>query len=275
MFSGKLSRMLSGKLFGNFSGKFSGKLSTKAHTTVSASNLKYHTGQLLEYLRLCPLLKGGASTLSTVISKCLRSELPPFLYASVFETDNSTLKRKPPSASMLQRYQFVLDLALLDVQRKRSRKLNAPDPKRRPVRWPLHDSSPLCGFDWLWSQFAEVDQAMLIDLFEAVEDLTNLINSFVAQQAEAAEADDRDQIDEFSNFTATKFKDVDGMRPLEERGPRLKLIRCAIREHVNPPAALGSGHRGLHDKVSAELHKYYFQTDKDVALEDVCKMYRC
>ncbi len=41
--------------------------------------------------------------------------------------------------------------------------------------------------------------------------------------------------------------------------PFLDTLRKNIRLHINPPAALGSGHRGLADKAAAEVYKWALQ----------------
>jgi hypothetical protein len=41
--------------------------------------------------------------------------------------------------------------------------------------------------------------------------------------------------------------------------PWLQALCENIRQHVNPPAALGSGHRSLSDKVAAETYKWSLQ----------------
>jgi hypothetical protein len=41
--------------------------------------------------------------------------------------------------------------------------------------------------------------------------------------------------------------------------PWLRSIRDHVHEHINPPCALGSGHRSLADKASAEVYKWALQ----------------
>ncbi len=47
--------------------------------------------------------------------------------------------------------------------------------------------------------------------------------------------------------------------PLPEWVPWLRTIITSIREHINPPTALGSGHRALADKAAAEVYKWALQ----------------
>lgn len=44
-----------------------------------------------------------------------------------------------------------------------------------------------------------------------------------------------------------------------EWAPWLQTIRQNVRHHINPPAALGSGHRALSDKAAAEAYKWSLQ----------------
>ncbi len=53
-----------------------------------------------------------------------------------------------------------------------------------------------------------------------------------------------------------------------EWAPWLATVRQNIRQHINPPAALGSGNRGLAGKASVEVHKWALQEpfNRDLAL---------
>lgn len=53
----------------------------------------------------------------------------------------------------------------------------------------------------------------------------------------------------------------------------VQAIRDGIHEHVNPPAALRSGHRGLPDKASAEVHKWAMQVPPTVSLHSHAATY--
>ena len=225
-------------------------------STGGASKQKFSTERLLVYLRLCPFLKGGASRLKRVVEACLRVELPLSMQSLVLDASGA-LKRHFPSPSLLHRYEFILDLALMYIEAQRTQRLLALPPQRLPVRFGHNDSTPMLGYDWIWSQFVEVEQDDLIGLFEAVEDLTNSINQFVANAKQAAA--DRGDDDEVLLGRSGRLVEVAGIHPLDAWVPCLKIIRDKIREHINPPAALGSGHRNLHDKCASEVHKIYVQ----------------
>ncbi|CAE7488403.1 unnamed protein product, partial [Symbiodinium sp. KB8] len=47
--------------------------------------------------------------------------------------------------------------------------------------------------------------------------------------------------------------------PLPEWVPWLQTLRSNIHEHINPPAAMGSGHRSLSDKAACEVFKWHLQ----------------
>ncbi len=55
--------------------------------------------------------------------------------------------------------------------------------------------------------------------------------------------------------------------------PWLRTIRENIRRHVNPPAALGSGNRGLAGKASAEIYKWSLQEPFDRNLSAHARTY--
>ena len=55
--------------------------------------------------------------------------------------------------------------------------------------------------------------------------------------------------------------------------PWLDKIKDSVREHINPPAALGSGCRGLSDKCSAEAYKMHLQMPRCDRLGDHCATY--
>jgi hypothetical protein len=95
-----------------------------------------------------------------------------------------------------------------------------------------------------------------LKVFDAVTSLAQSICKYVGQRKEAEEAEDVD-MDATQPRSWFNNKRNSGY-PIEEWKPWLHTIRSCIREHINMPAALASGHRGLHDKVAAELHKWYY-----------------
>ena len=113
------------------------------------------------------------------------------------------------------------------------------------------------GYDWLWSQHHEIRETDLLSVFEAVVSLSQSISTFCEESA--AHASEYDE-------------DTDGpvsVDPLPAWVPWLKIICSSIREHIHPPVALASGHRGLADKTAAEAFKFHLQTSRKVPLKRI------
>jgi hypothetical protein len=77
-------------------------------------------------------------------------------------------------------------------------------------------------------------------------------------------------LDRWASRVATKDDDEDedldddgivalSTVPFPEWVPWLRTIHSNIREHINPPSCLGSGHRALADKAAAEVYKWALQ----------------
>ena len=118
------------------------------------------------------------------------------------------------------------------------------------------DSSPLNGYDWLWSQYHEVKNCNAIEIFDAVVELHDLILAFVEDFSDDETVDDEDKDDQHKS---AKKRSVP-LEPEPQWVPLADIIEAGIHEHINPPAALGSGARSLADKASAETHKWAMQT---------------
>ena len=90
----------------------------------------------------------------------------------------------------------------------------------------------MAGYDWIWSQYHELAERDVLKTFRAVQKLSQAVSKHL-REAGAEDA---------------PFED-----PALQAGgwqPFLDTIRNSIREQINPPAALGSGHRSLADKIS-------------------------
>eukprot|EP00974_Lingulodinium_polyedra_P111297 10765484-Lingulodinium_polyedra.AAC.1 len=72
------------------------------------------------------------------------------------------LKVALPSDSLLRRHHVTLDVAMLLLARKAAAKQSAVS------RYCMIDSSPLGGFDWVWSQYTEIANDKLVETFDAV-----------------------------------------------------------------------------------------------------------
>ena len=118
--------------------------------------------KLLECIRLASFLKGGPSSLQQVVERSLLLAAPriisPELLDSVRASSNTKLLATP---SLLRRYELALDMALILCSRTNwSSSLWA--------RYGHADSSPMAGFDWLWSQHNQIQPSCLVKCFECI-----------------------------------------------------------------------------------------------------------
>jgi hypothetical protein len=66
-----------------------------------------------------------------------------------------------PSASTVRRYELALDVSLqLYVQTK--------SPHTQVHRYAHADSSPVAGFDWLWSQYVEIKDVYIFQTYTSI-----------------------------------------------------------------------------------------------------------
>ena len=84
------------------------------------------------------------------------------------------------------------------------------------------------GFDWLWSQYHEIELKNLLETFDAVIALASGTQKYCDDFADAAEQLGHDILSI-------------AVKPLAEWESYLATIRRNIREHINPPVALSSG----------------------------------
>ena len=209
------------------------------------SRFRHDSRKLLDCIRLSFLVNGGPSSLTEVIAQSLSIVLPEFLREPfVRSMCKPTCGKVLPSASLISRYEIALDAALMLLAKKRA----APVCIR--VGWT--DSSPLAGYDWIWSQYHEIPESKLVRCFSSVRKLSVAISAFVAEHDEQ-EANDH-------------VPDVLPLLPLPEWKPWLQVISDSIFEHIHPPAALGSGHRSLADKAASEVYKWQLQSPSIAAL---------
>ena len=143
------------------------------------SRFRHSSRKLLDCIRLSSLLKGGPSSLVQVVAQSLSTVLPefmrePFLRNLLRRGDGSS--QLLPSASLIGRYEIALDVALMLLTKQRA--------VQKCVRVGWTDSSPLAGYDWIWSQYHEIPESKLIPCFLAVNRLSDAISAFVAEQEE-------------------------------------------------------------------------------------------
>jgi hypothetical protein len=252
--------------------KFVRMLDSWASSTDGAANKqesanRHGSEKLLECIRLCRFLKGGPATLHAVVARSISLELPPDMRSLCVDSAGKLIN-KPPSASILRRYEFALDVGLVVLQRMRSVKMSSS-----VVHFSLADSSPMCGYDWIWSQYHEIEKDKLVEVFDAVVNLTASIVGYcnrVEELSGPALDEDMHDVSELRDaYVHLKFDS----EPLPEWKEWLRCIRSNIYEHINPPMALGSGHRALSDKTAAECFKLRLQTDASVDLDAVARSF--
>jgi hypothetical protein len=163
----------------------------------------------------------------------------PKPFAWVFQQVNRTIMAKP-SPSLCRLYELSLDCAIVLLQKAR--------PSQGAVRYDWSDSSPQAKYDWLWSQFREIKECNLIDLFWStiyMEDEMERVRDDIKAGAYSDQADDGD---EGLPDDATKY-----IQPLPGWKPHLEDIANFVHEHTNLPAALASGQSGLAHKAEAKV----------------------
>ena len=89
------------------------------------------------------------------------------------------------------------------------------------VRFLWVDSSPLARFDWLWSQYIEIDRVRLVGVFKSALSLEVVISAYAESLLDCAD------IHVF--YT-----------PLPEWKPFLEML-LVIREYILTPGAMASG----------------------------------
>ena len=120
------------------------------------SHLRYSSVKLVECLRLCRTLKGGARRLAFVIERAM----------NIVPGVDVQCKKELPSASTMQRYELSFDVALM---------LWRADRWKGFARWMWMDSSPQKNYDWVWSEYDELPRRCLIPVFQAVVSLSAML----------------------------------------------------------------------------------------------------
>ena len=179
--------------------------------------------KILECIRLASYLQGGADHLSEVMQRALQCAAPRLLSGALVET-----LRQPsvmPSPALIRRYELALDIALVLAVRKRA-------DSGAMFRFGHADSSPIAGFDWLWSQHMELRASSAPDVLSAMLKLGSMAEDRRRGAGDAPPAEWAVQ------------------PPSDECKALLLTLQKSFFEVINPPAALGSGLRGLANKAS-------------------------
>ena len=122
-----------------------------------------------------------------IIAKSLATTLPPFLQQAFLDDVTGALtddaRASLPSACIIRRCELSLDAALMLVQRDRVASAGLAAGKPSVVRFGWADSSPIAGFDWIWSEYHEISRDRLVETFEAAVSLANATSTFARETA--------------------------------------------------------------------------------------------
>ena len=163
--------------------------------------------------------------------------------APLFGIKRSELRRKifVPKWHSVKMYALAFDAALCLSRRREFEQLPAC------VRWSMCDSSPQCGYDWLWISYTEAPEHCLPDVLKAAWYIeSNLIHYDIALGFRSDDlAVQRQTVHEIMSLRAS-----------EEYEAAYDLLATHITQHVCIPVGLAGGHSGVADKVSAVLHAF-------------------
>jgi hypothetical protein len=132
----------------------------------------FKSTKLLSAIRLGLAVKGGSGRLVEVVKQSILFAAPVTLRKTLMES----LDRPGtiPSGSLIRRYELALDIALqLTAQRRSS--------LDRVCRYGHADSSPIAGYDWMWSQYVEIRAADVAPTYLAVCQLAVAMQSWAQQ----------------------------------------------------------------------------------------------
>ena len=100
--------------------------------------------------------------MADVVKRSLSLALPgPFQHAFLTNEEDPDLTIDLPSPSLVRRHELSLDIAIMLVTRQLATTRSSSS------RYCLIDSSPLAGFDWVWSEYAEIMPDKLVEVFDA------------------------------------------------------------------------------------------------------------
>ena len=201
---------------------------------------RHSSEQLVQCIRLARYLRGGAAQLAHVVAEALNVGLPGFISKPRIEqlrNDRSLL----PSASLMQRYELSLDMALVVCTQRKYL-------GRSTARFGHADSSPMAGYDWMWSQQIVIRTHQVVPVFKAIVKAQRYLDE-IADEIPDADLED---------WTHADCGVSDG----SSIAAWLGTMREHMLELINPPAALASGHRGLSHKASLLAFSWHLHMDK-------------
>ena len=206
-----------------------------AHGIVSSektegdSNFLHSSLQLWQCISMSRGLKGGPAALKQILLDSMRIAVPKNFCDAFVESIESPLSSVVPSPSTIARANLPVDIALCLYERDRW------DDNKPTYRYAWSDSSPMAGYDWLWSQFKEISKEWVVPLWRAAckvqLDAEGIIDGIDAEE---------DQVDALEEFAETHREQFD-------------VLKRHVRLVVDPPVSLASGHRALVHKVSGQV----------------------
>ncbi len=186
--------------------------------------LRHSAQKLMLAVECAQLLKSGSAGLREVCFSAFRLLLPGF----TAEASVATL----PSSTQVRYHTFSMDLAYVLLERE----LDA-EAAESPVRYGFHDSSPMWGHDWLWSQYHVLPGGDA--LLEVFSDAHILIRGLLEWQAQP-HGDDPSY---WKEACAAPQILMEAMR----------RIHSSFRSYTQPPMVIASGYAGLVHKLSASI----------------------
>ena len=180
-----------------------------------------HCGkQVIQCLRFANHFRGGSKEVHQLLLEAVCLAVPPPVAGPLLA--HLCNPGALPSPTRLREHELGLDLALCMATRSRG---------QRVCRFGHTDSSPISGFDWLWTQYTEIPEHQVWNVFVAVRRMQN------ASRAYADVHSDSDGV--VANWMVHTTADGEAW---------CKVILANTLHMVCPPAALGSGHRAVAHK---------------------------
>jgi len=142
-----------------------------------------------------------------------------------------------PSPTQVRYHTFTLDLAYLLLEQELDDRENQEEDAY--VRFGSHDSSPLWGYDWLWSQTYSIKGgSSLLSFFAGAH---RMIRGFRDLQSQHREEED----------AADFWQDVQQLP--EELLGLMRELYPQVRVHTQVPSVIASGYQGLVHKIAATV----------------------
>ena len=120
-------------------------------------------------------LRGGPDQLEDSILQAITIGCPRLVVGPLVDRLKKAVSSNLPSTAILRHSELCLEVALIlevtDISNSES----------AVVRFILQDSSPMCGFDWLWSMHFEVQTSKLILVWESTMHLQAAIGARVLE----------------------------------------------------------------------------------------------